>query len=218
VPARSLAKLREARRYELRFYDVRQGRILLDGVDIRRLDLAELRSLFGLVLQDVQLFSGSIASNVRFGDRAVSDEAVRRAVGAVGARTFVDDLPGGLDAPVAERGSSLSTGQKQLLSFARALAFDRPVLVLDEATASVDTATELMIHDALNAAMAGRTTIAIAHRLSTVQDMDKILVLHKGELRETGTHGQLLARRGLYYRLWQLQYREQERETAQERA
>ena len=189
----------------LRFYDVRQGRILVNGVDIRRLDLAELRALFGLVLQDVQLFSGSIASNVRFGDSRVPDEAVRRAVNAVRASRFVDALPGALDAAVAERGATFSAGQKQLLSFARALAFDRPVLVLDEARSSVDTDTEIMIRRALDAAMAGRTTIAIAHRLSTVQDMNKILVLHKGELREAGTHRQLLAKQGLYSRLWQLQ-------------
>jgi ATP-binding cassette subfamily B protein len=194
----------------LRFYDVRQGRILVNGVDIRRLDLAELRSLFGLVLQDVQLFSGSVASNVRFGDARVPDEAVRRAVKAVRASRFVDALPGGLDGLVAERGATFSAGQKQLLSFARALAFDRPVLVLDEATSSIDTETELMIRRALEVAMARRTTMAIAHRLSTVQDMDKILVLHKGELREAGTHRQLLSRRGLYFSLWQLQYGETE--------
>ena len=202
----------------LRFYDVRQGRILLDGVDIRRFPLEDLRSLFGLVLQDVQLFSGSISSNVRFNDPRVTDAAVQEAVAAVGASRFVDGLPGGLESPVAERGSTLSTGQKQLVSFARALAFNRPILVLDEATASVDTETEMMIREALDAAMSGRTTIAIAHRLSTVQDMDKILVLHKGELREMGTHSQLLAKRGLYYRLWQLQYREGELETERERA
>ncbi|RPJ80364.1 MAG: ABC transporter ATP-binding protein [Acidobacteria bacterium] len=202
----------------LRFYDVRQGRILLDGVDIRRLGLEELRSIFGLVLQDVQLFSGSISSNVRFGDPRVADEAVREAVASVGAAEFVEGLPGGLESPVAERGSTLSTGQKQLISFARALAFNRPVLVLDEATASVDTGTELMIRAALDVAMAGRTTIAIAHRLSTVQTMDKILVMHKGELREMGPHSQLLARRGLYYRLWQLQYREGDHQAEPERA
>lgn len=200
----------------LRFYDVRQGRILVDGVDIRSLGLEELRSMFGLVLQDVQLFSGSVASNVRLGDHRVSDIAVRRAVAAVGADRFIDALPGGLDGAVAERGATLSTGQKQLISFARALAFDRPVLILDEATASIDTETEMVIREALDAVMSGRTTMAIAHRLSTVQDMDKILVMHKGELREAGTHGQLLARRGLYYRLWQLQYREADREAQAE--
>ncbi len=194
----------------LRFYDVSRGRILVDGIDIRDLDLAELRGLFGLVLQEVHLFSGTIASNIRLGNQAISDEAVRRAARAVHADSFIERLPGGYDSPVAERGATLSTGQKQLLSFARALAFDPPILILDEATAHVDTETELLIRDGLRVLMAGRTTIAIAHRLSTIQDMDKILVLHKGQLREQGTHQELLARRGIYYRLYQLQYRDQE--------
>jgi ATP-binding cassette subfamily B protein len=189
----------------LRLYDVRQGRILLDGTDIRRLELASLRGLFGLVLQDVQLFSGTIASNIRLGNRAIDDEAVRRAIRAVGAERFVELLPSGIDSPVAERGATLSAGQKQLLSLARALAFDPPVLVLDEATASIDTETELLIRRALDTAMRGRTTIAIAHRLSTVRDMDVILVLHRGVLRESGTHDQLLRHEGIYQRLWALQ-------------
>ena len=188
----------------LRFYDVRQGRILIDGVDIRRLDLPALRSLFALVQQDVQLFSGSIASNVRLGEASIDDESVRRALAAARAGRFVDSL-GGISTVVAERGATLSTGQKQLVSFARALAFDRQILILDEATASVDTETELAIRQALDAAMRGRTTIAIAHRLATVQHMDKILVLHKGELREMGTHRQLVGKGGLYARLWELQ-------------
>ena len=158
------------------------------------------------MLQDVHLFSGTIAGNVRLGHREITDEAVRRAVDAVHAGPFIDRLPGGLDAPVAERGSTLSVGQKQLLSFARALAADPPVLILDEATSSVDTETELLIRDALRVLMAGRTTLAIAHRLSTIQDMDSILVLHKGELREQGTHQQLLAQRGIYRRLFELQF------------
>jgi len=194
----------------LRFYDVQGGRITVDGVDIRDIALADLRSLFGLVLQDVQLFAGTIASNVRLGNDAISDDDVRRALDAVHASSFVDRLPQGLNSMVAERGSTLSVGQKQLLSFARALAFDPRVLVLDEATSSVDTETELLIRDALKVVMRGRTTIAIAHRLSTIQDMDRILVLHKGELRESGTHQELLAQRGIYRRLYQLQFKDRE--------
>jgi ATP-binding cassette subfamily B multidrug efflux pump len=199
----------------LRFYDVTRGRILVDGVDVRGMELSELRRLFGLVLQDVHLFSGTIAANIRLGDESITDAAVRRAAEAVHANRFIDRLPSGYDSPVAERGATLSVGQKQLLSFARALAFNPRVLVLDEATSSIDTETELLIRDALEVLMAGRTTIAIAHRLSTIQDMDKILVLHKGHLREVGTHQELLAQRGIYYKLYQLQYRDQERERAE---
>ena len=191
----------------LRFYDVQRGRITVDGVDIRELDLADLRGLFSLVLQDVHLFSGTIADNIRLGHASIDDERVRRAAEAVHADAFIRQLPDGYASPVAERGATLSVGQKQLLSFARALAFDPRVLVLDEATASVDTETETLIGDALRVLMAGRTTIAIAHRLSTIQDMDKILVLHKGHLRESGTHQQLLAERGLYFKLFELQYK-----------
>ena len=191
----------------LRFYDVTGGRILIDGVDIREMDLKELRSLFGLVLQDVHLFSGTIAGNIRLGNDAIDDHRVREAAVAVHAHQFIERLPGGYDAPVAERGATLSVGQKQLLSFARALAFDPAVLVLDEATSSVDTETELLIRDALHVLMAGRTTLAIAHRLSTIQDMDKILVFHKGKLREAGSHQHLLGLRGIYYKLYQLQYK-----------
>ena len=194
----------------LRFYEVQEGRITIGGTDIRNMDLHELRSMFGLVLQDVHLFSGTIGGNVRLGNEAIDEAAVRRAVDAVHAGAFVDRLPAGLDTPVAERGATLSVGQKQLLSFARALAFDPPVLVLDEATSSVDTETELLIRDALKVVMRGRTTIAIAHRLSTIQDMDRILVLHKGELRESGTHQELLAHRGIYHRLYQLQFKDRE--------
>ena len=194
----------------LRFYDVQEGRISIGGVDIRDMDLHQLRSLFGLVLQDVHLFSGTIGGNVRLGNDAIDDRVVRRAVEAVHASEFIDRLPAGLDTPVAERGATLSVGQKQLLSFARALAFNPPVLVLDEATSSVDTETELLIRDALKVVMRGRTTIAIAHRLSTIQDMDRILVLHKGELRESGTHQELLAHRGIYHRLYQLQFKDRE--------
>ncbi|HEX2457569.1 MAG TPA: ABC transporter ATP-binding protein [Vicinamibacterales bacterium] len=195
----------------LRFYDVSRGRILVDGVDVREIPLADLRRLFSLVLQDVHLFSGTIAENIRLGNTAITDQAVRAAASAVHASAFIDRLPRGYDSPVAERGATLSVGQKQLLSFARALAFDPRVLVLDEATSSVDTETEILIRDALHVLMAGRTTIAIAHRLSTIQDMDKILVLHHGQLREEGSHQQLLAQRGIYYKLYQLQYKDQER-------
>ena len=197
----------------MRFYDVTEGRILVDGVDVRSMDLEALRAKIGLVLQDVHLFSGTIAGNIRLGESGISDEAVEAAARAVHADRFVARLPRGYAHPVAERGATLSVGQKQLLSFARALAFDPPILVLDEATSSVDTETELLIRDALHTLMAGRTTIAIAHRLSTIQDVDTILVLHKGELREMGTHQDLLARRGIYYRLYQLQFLEQERES-----
>jgi ATP-binding cassette subfamily B protein len=191
----------------LRFYDVQQGRITIDDVDIREMDLPLLRGQFGLVLQDVYLFSGTIASNVRLDDESISNDAVRSVLDAVHASTFVDRMSQGLDTPVAERGATLSSGQKQLLSFARALAFDPPVLILDEATSSIDTETELLIRDALRVMMRGRTTMAIAHRLSTIQDMDRILVMHRGELRESGTHQELLAMRGIYHRLYQLQFK-----------
>lgn len=194
----------------MRFYDVSRGRILIDGVDIRDIRVDDLRRRFGLVLQDVHLFSGTVAGNVRLGNAEIDDERVASAIRAVFADRFVSRLPHGADTVVAERGATLSTGQKQLLSFARALAFDPEVLVLDEATSSVDTETEVLIRDALRVLMAGRTTVAIAHRLSTIQDMDTILVLHKGQVRETGAHQDLLALRGIYYRLYQLQYREQE--------
>ena len=194
----------------LRFYDVTRGRITIDGVDIRELDLADVRGLFSLVLQDVHLFSGTIADNIRLGNPAIDDERVHSAARAVHAEPFILRLPNGYASAVAERGSTLSVGQKQLLSFARALAFDPRVLVLDEATSSVDTETELIIRDALHVLMAKRTTIAIAHRLSTIQDMDRILVLHKGQLRESGTHQELLAQRGIYFKLFELQFRKSE--------
>jgi ATP-binding cassette subfamily B protein len=193
----------------LRFYDVQKGRITVDGVDIKELELADLRSLFSLVLQDVHLFSGTIAENIRLGNREISDDGVRAAARAVHADGFIARMAGDYGAAVAERGSTLSVGQKQLLSFARALAFDPRVLILDEATSSVDTETENLIRDALKVLMSGRTTIAIAHRLSTIQDMDKILVLHKGAVRESGSHQNLLAIRGIYYKLFQLQYRQE---------
>ncbi|OFW14611.1 MAG: antibiotic ABC transporter ATP-binding protein [Acidobacteria bacterium RIFCSPLOWO2_12_FULL_67_14] len=190
----------------LRYYDVQQGRITVDGIDIREMDPGRLRGLFGLVLQDVHLFSGTVASNVRLGNDAIDDAAVRAAIEAVHADGFVNALPRGIETPVVERGATLSVGQKQMLSFARALAFDRPVLILDEATSSVDTETELLLRDAVRVIMQGRTTIAIAHRLSTLQGLDRILVFHKGQLREAGTHQALLAARGIYHRLYQLQF------------
>lgn len=187
----------------LRYYDVSQGRILVDGIDVREWPLEQLRTRFGLVLQDVHLFSGTVASNIRLGRADITDAAVRAAATAVHADRFIDRLPQGYDTAVAERGATLSVGQKQLLSFARALAFNPAVLVLDEATSSIDTETEALIQDALHTLMAGRTVFAIAHRLSTIQDMDRILVLHKGTIRESGTHRELLALGGIYFKLWE---------------
>ena len=192
-----------------RFYDVQRGRVSLDGIDVRDWDLEALRSATALVLQDVHLFSGTIASNIRLGS-AIPMERVRAAAEAVHAHRFIEALPAGYETEVRERGASLSVGQKQLLSFARALAHDPRVLILDEATSSVDTETEQLIQDALRVLLAGRTAIVIAHRLSTVQHVDEILVLHKGRIRERGTHQELLARRGIYWTLYQLQYKEQE--------
>lgn len=194
----------------LRFYDVRRGQIVLDGEDIRNLDLHALRQNFGIVLQDPFLFSGTLASNVRLGTDRMPDEAVERALAHVNLHGFVASLPDGLKHEVRERGATLSVGQKQLISFARALAHDPQILILDEATSSVDTQTEFQIRAALELLVEGRTSIVIAHRLSTVQRADKILVLHKGRLREMGTHQELLAQRGIYYKLYQLQYRDQE--------
>ncbi len=194
----------------MRFYDVSRGRITIDGVDIRDVPLGTLRSRFGLVLQDVYLFSGTVADNIRLGNDAIADADLRAAASAVHADRFIASLPGGFDGAVAERGATFSVGQRQLLSFARALAHRPSALVLDEATSSIDTDTEQLIQDALHVLMSGRTTIAIAHRLSTVQDMDAILVFHKGRLREQGSHQELLSQRGLYHTLYQLQYRDQE--------
>ncbi len=194
----------------MRFYDVNRGRITIDGVDIRELPLDTLRSRFGLVLQDVYLFSGTVADNIRLGHETITDAELRAAASAVHADRFIESLPDGFESAVAERGATFSVGQRQLLSFARALAHQPPVLVLDEATSSIDTDTEQLIQDALHVLMSGRTTIAIAHRLSTVQDMDRILVFHKGRLREQGSHQELLGQRGLYHTLYELQYRDQE--------
>jgi ATP-binding cassette subfamily B protein len=192
-----------------RFYDPQKGRVAIDGVDVRDLDPAQLRAAVGLVLQDVHLFSGTIASNIRLGSD-IADERVREAARAVHIDRFVEALPQGYDTEVRERGATLSVGQKQLLSFARALAHDPRILVLDEATSSVDTETEGLIQQALKVLLRGRTAIVIAHRLSTVQNVDQILVLHKGCVRERGSHQELLARRGLYWRLYELQYKDQE--------
>jgi ATP-binding cassette subfamily B protein len=194
----------------MRFYDIQKGQILLDGHDIRELDLRQLRSAFGFVLQDVFLFSGSIASNIRLGTPWITEEAIHRAAQDVNLDEFVQDLSNGYAEEVKERGSTLSTGQKQLIAFARALAHDPRNLILDEATSSVDTDTELKIRDAIARLMKGRTSIIIAHRLSTIQSADKILVMHKGQVREVGTHQELLAQRGIYYKLYQLQYKEQD--------
>ena len=190
----------------LRFYDIQRGQILLDGVDVRELELEELRSNFSIVLQDVFLFSGDIATNIRLGNARISDDGVRDAARQVHADSFIQKLPEGYAADLRERGAGLSVGQKQLISFARALAFDPRVLILDEATSSIDTETELLIRDAVERLMEGRTSLVVAHRLSTIQSVDKIIVMHKGEIRETGTHQDLLAQRGLYWRLYQLQF------------
>ena len=192
-----------------RFYDAQKGRVTLDGVDVRELDPARLRSSLALVLQDAHLFSGTIASNIRLGSD-IDEGRIRDAARAVRAHAFIEALPRGYETEVKERGATLSMGQRQLLSFARALAHDPRVLVLDEATSSVDTETEALIQEALKVLLRGRTAIVIAHRLSTIQNVDEILVMHKGRIRERGTHQQLLAQRGLYWRLYQLQYKDQE--------
>jgi len=194
----------------MRFYEVTAGRILLDGIDLREHDLTELRRHFAVVLQDPFLFTGTIAENIRFGDATISDKTMRRAARDVNVLDFIESLPKHFDEPVRERGSSLSTGQKQLINFARALAFNPRILILDEATSSVDTDTELRIRGALERMVEGRTSVLIAHRLSTVQRADTILVMHKGVLREMGSHQELLGQRGLYWKLYQLQYKDQE--------
>jgi ATP-binding cassette subfamily B protein len=192
-----------------RFYDIQKGEILLDGVNIAKLDLDYLRGAFAVVLQDVFLFSGTIHSNIRLGSPIPLDR-VEAAAEDVNLSAFLKTLPLGLEHPVNERGTTLSVGQRQLLAFARALAHDPQILILDEATSSVDTETELQIRKAIDRLMEGRTSIIIAHRLSTIQRCDKIIVMHKGRIREVGTHQQLLAQRGLYYKLYQLQYKDQE--------
>jgi len=194
----------------MRFYDVTAGQILVDGVDLREQDLTTLRQHFAVVLQDPFLFTGTLAENIRLGNDEITAEALSRAARDVNVLDFIESLPGGFDEPVRERGNSLSTGQKQLINFARALAYNPRILILDEATSSVDTDTELRIRGALERMVEGRTSVLIAHRLSTVQRADTILVMHKGQLREMGTHQELLAQRGLYWKLYQLQYKDQE--------
>ncbi len=194
----------------MRFYEVTAGRILLDSIDLRDHDLIELRRHFAVVLQDPFLFSGTIGENIRLGNDEIDEQTMRRAARDVNVLDFVDSLPHRFDEPVRERGSSLSTGQKQLINFARALAYNPRILILDEATSSVDTDTELRIRGALERMVEGRTSVLIAHRLSTVQRADTILVMHKGTLREMGSHQELLAQRGLYWKLYQLQYKDQE--------
>lgn len=195
----------------LRFYEVQRGQILFDGVNIQALDPEELRRQFSIVQQDIFIFDGTIADNIRLGNPRITDEQIIQAARDVHLHDFIQRLPKGYEQPVQERGRSLSVGQRQLLAFARALAFDPAVLILDEATSSVDTETEILIQDALQRLMRGRTSLVVAHRLSTIKNADRIIVLHKGEIREMGTHHELLAREGIYYKLYQLQYAEQER-------
>ncbi|MGE5402605.1 MAG: ABC transporter ATP-binding protein [Ignavibacteriales bacterium] len=193
-----------------RFYDINKGQICLDGNDIKELDKRELRKFISIVLQDVFLFSGTIKSNISLNSPEISEKQIVEAAKSVGAHKFIMALPKQYDEEVKEKGATLSVGQKQLLSFARALAYDPQILILDEATSSVDTETEILIQRAIEKLLVGRTAIVIAHRLSTIQNADKILVMHKGELREMGTHQELLAKRGVYYKLYQLQYKDQE--------
>lgn len=192
-----------------RFYDVNSGEINLDGINIKNLSQSELRKHIATVLQDVFLFSGTIRSNITLGNDTIPEEQIQKAIDNVGLRSFIDSLPDGLEHKVNERGTMLSTGQKQLISFARALVYDPSILMLDEATSSVDTHTEILIQNAINILIENRTSIIIAHRLSTIQKCDKIIVMHKGEIKEVGTHQQLLAKGGLYYKLYQLQYKEE---------
>lgn len=194
----------------LRFYDVQRGAIRIGGIDLRQFDLRELRRQFGVVLQDPYLFTGTVGSNIRLGTSRITDADIGDAAEQVNLLEFVDSLPGGFTHPVRERGNGFSTGQKQLMNFARALAHNPRILILDEATSSVDTETELRVRDALTRLVHGRTSVVIAHRLSTIQRADRILVMHKAELREIGSHQELLALRGIYWKLYQLQYKDQE--------
>jgi ATP-binding cassette, subfamily B, multidrug efflux pump len=194
----------------MRFYDVQKGAVRIDGMDIREMELNDLRRRFGVVLQDPFLFTGTIEDNIRLGSSWIKDEAVVQAAEEVNVADFIRSLPDGFKSKMRERGSTLSTGQKQLISFARALAHNPKILILDEATSSVDTETEFRVREALTKMVEGRTSLVIAHRLSTVQRADKIVVMHKSKVREMGTHQQLLAQRGIYYKLYQLQYKDQE--------
>jgi len=194
----------------LRFYDIQKGSIRIGGYDIRQYDIQDLRRHFGVVLQDPYLFAGTIASNIRLGTEWITEEQIAAAAERVNFLDFVETLPNAFNQAVRERGSGFSTGQKQLMNFARALAHDPRILILDEATSSVDTETEYRVRDALSRLVEGRTSLVIAHRLSTIQRADRILVTHKAQLREIGTHQELLALRGIYWKLYQLQYKEQE--------
>jgi ATP-binding cassette subfamily B multidrug efflux pump len=194
----------------LRFYEVQDGQVLFDHIDIRDLRLRDLRKNFGMVLQDPFLFTGNIGGNIRMGTKGITDDQLRKAARQVNILDFIESLPGGFDEPVRERGATLSVGQKQLLSFARALAHDPKVLILDEATSSVDPETEALIREALRRLLENRTSLVIAHRLSTIQNASKIVVMHKGHVREVGTHQELLQKRGIYHRLYELQYKDQE--------
>ncbi len=202
----------------LRFYDVQRGSICIGGVDVRRFDLVSLRKQFGVVLQDPYLFTGTIDSNIRLGTSGIGPTEVRDAAQQVNLLDFIGELPDGFNTPVRERGNGFSTGQKQLISFARALAHDPRILILDEATSSVDTETELRVREALARLVSNRTSLVIAHRLSTIQRADRIIVMHKTQLREIGTHQQLLSQRGIYWKLYQLQYKEQELDSRAELA
>jgi ATP-binding cassette subfamily B protein len=193
-----------------RLYDIQKGEILIDGIDIRRMRQADLRKHIAVVLQDVFLFSGDVTLNINLGDNGIGDDRVKASARVVGAHRFIEALPGQYHAEVKERGATLSVGQKQLISFARALAVHPRILVLDEATSSVDTETEILIQNAIRKLLQGRTSIVIAHRLSTIQSATKIIVMHKGEIREMGTHQELLSIGGIYFKLYQLQYKEQE--------
>ena len=194
----------------LRFYDVQRGSIRIGGIELREFDPIDLRRRFCVELQDPHLFTGTIAGNIRLGTGRITDEQILDSAERVNLRDFVDTLPEGFEEPVLERGHGLSVGQKQLISFARALAHDPPYLVLDEATSSVDSDTELRVRAALATILHGRTAIIIAHRLSTIQRADRILVMHKGKLRESGAHQELLALHGIYWNLYRLQYKDQE--------
>ncbi len=194
----------------LRFYDVQKGAVRIDGIDVREMNLQALRRRCGVVLQDPFLFSGTIADNIKLGSAHVTRAAVESAAEEVNVAEFIRSLPEGFDSLLQERGNTLSTGQKQLVSFARALAHNPRILILDEATSSVDTETEFRVREALTRLVEGRTSLIIAHRLSTIQRADKIIVMHKGKVREMGSHQQLLAARGVYWKLYQLQYKDQE--------
>ncbi|MGC2547819.1 MAG: ABC transporter ATP-binding protein [Silvibacterium sp.] len=194
----------------MRFYDIQHGQVLIDGLDVREHDLLRLRQHFGVVLQDPFLFSGTIGDNIRMGTTDITEARMQMAAEQVNVHDFIVSLPGGYNEPLRERGNSLSTGQKQLINFARALAHNPRILILDEATSSVDTDTEIRVRMALERMIEGRTSVVIAHRLSTVQRADTILVMHKGHLREMGSHQELLAHRGIYWKLYQLQYKDQE--------